>query len=70
MTPQEFQYLKRAVEALESGDHSLMSQHKILVTVSQITARAAEKIETEVWDRVEQNIANNHLVKVLQDAKG
>jgi hypothetical protein len=45
MTPQEFQYIKRAVEALESGDHSAMDQHKILVTVSQITERAAATIK-------------------------
>jgi hypothetical protein len=45
MTPQEFQYIKRAVEALESGDHSAMDQHKILLTVSQITERAAATIK-------------------------
>jgi hypothetical protein len=45
MTPQEFQYIKRAVEALESGEHSAMDQHKILLTMSQITARAADTIK-------------------------
>jgi hypothetical protein len=48
MTPQEFQYIKRAVEALESGQHSAMDQHKILVTVSQITERAAATIKDSV----------------------
>jgi hypothetical protein len=45
MTPQEFQYIKRAVEALESGEHSAMDQHKILLTLSQITERAAATIK-------------------------
>lgn len=58
MTRQEFEYIKRAVEALESGLCSDQDQHKILKTVSQITKSAADRIE----DRVEQNIANNNLV--------
>jgi hypothetical protein len=45
MTPQEFQYLKRAVAALEAGDHTATDQHKILLTVSQITERAAATIK-------------------------
>jgi hypothetical protein len=45
MTRQEFEYIKRAVEALEKGDHCLLSQHRILRTVSQITAKAANSIK-------------------------
>ncbi len=66
MTPQEFQYIKRAVKALESGQHSAMSQHKILVTVSQITKTAADKITADFEERVNQNIANNFLVDTLK----
>lgn len=66
MTPEEFDYLKRAVVALESGDHSEMSQHKILRTVSQICARAADRIETDFTERVDQNLANNQLIAALR----
>lgn len=65
MTRQEFEYIKRAVEALESGDHSLMSEHKILKTISQLTDRAAQQIEDHVAQRVDQNIANQNLVDML-----
>ena len=52
MSPQEFEYLKRAVAALESGEHGALEQHKILMTVSQITARAADKITAGFEERV------------------
>jgi hypothetical protein len=52
MSPQEFEYIKRAVAALESGEHGALEQHKILMTVSQITARAADKITAEFEERV------------------
>jgi hypothetical protein len=45
MTPQEFQHIKRVVAALESGEYSAMDQHKMLMTVSQITERAAASIK-------------------------
>lgn len=66
MTRQEFEYIKRAVAALESGDCSDLTQHKILKTVSQITDRAAQEIEDRVWDRVHQNIVNPELMGVLK----
>jgi hypothetical protein len=53
MTPQEFDYIKRAVEALESGECSAMSQVKILRTVSQIAKNAAEKIEHDYIETVD-----------------
>jgi hypothetical protein len=52
MTPQEFEYIKRAVAALESGEHGAMARHKILMTVSQITKGAADKIVDEFEERV------------------
>ena len=66
MTPQEFEYIKRAVAALESGDCTEMSQVKILKTVSQITKSAADRIEYRFVERVEQNMANNFLVDTLK----
>ena len=66
MTRQEFEYIKRAVAALESGDCTEMSQVKILKTVSQITKSAADRIEYRFVERVEQNMANNFLVDTLK----
>ena len=68
MTPQEFQYLKRAVEALENGDLSPLTQHKVLRVMSQISAAAAQRIEDHFNDRVDQNLANAQLMKALKDA--
>jgi hypothetical protein len=36
--------------------------------MSQILGRSADKMEQAVVDRVDQNLANAHLMKVLQDA--
>ena len=60
MTPGEFQYLKRAVEALESGEHSEMSQVKILRTVEQICGRSATELELNLVDRVEDRLYNSN----------
>ncbi len=60
MTPGEFQYLKRAVEALESGEHSEMSQVKILRTVEQICGRSATELERNLVDRVEDRLYNSN----------
>ena len=64
MTPEEFQYIKRAVEALEQPPH-LVTRAKILRTISQITARAADQYEREFQDRVEQTMERNRLVDIL-----
>ena len=53
MTREEFEYIKRAVEALESGECSAMTEVKILNTVSQIAKNAAEKIERNYVERVD-----------------
>ncbi len=60
MTPGEFQYLKRAVEALESGEHSEMSQVKILRTVEQICGRSATELELNLVDKVEDRLYNSN----------
>jgi hypothetical protein len=50
MTPQEFEYLKRAVEAFETVDLSLEDQRKILQTISEITCVAAVRIKDQMVD--------------------
>jgi hypothetical protein len=54
MTPTEFQYIKRAVEAFETTDLSLEDQRKILQTVSEITAVAAVRVQERLVDRLDQ----------------
>ena len=66
MIQSELDYLKRAVEALESGELTPISQRKVLRVISQISAKAAQRIEQEFQDRVDQNIANNNLVDILK----
>lgn len=66
MTPEEFGYIKRAVAALESGECSDMTRHKILRTMSQICDRAADEIELDFTARVDQNLANENLMQALR----
>lgn len=75
MTPNEFEYIKRAMAELESGDHTDLTRYKLLRTVSQITGRAADEYEQEFQERVDasmarqyQDIQNQKLLKVIQDA--
>jgi hypothetical protein len=60
MTLQEFEYIRRAMTALESGEHTDMSRAKILMTMSEITGRAAEKIREELADSVDARLARNY----------
>ena len=57
MTLEEFQYLKRAVEALEQGTTET-AEIKILRTVSQITAASAQKLEQKLVDKVDELLYN------------
>jgi hypothetical protein len=66
MTPQEFQYIQRAMKALEEP-LSLMERIKVQRTMSQILDRSADKMEQDFVDRVDQNMANNNLIRVLQN---
>jgi hypothetical protein len=68
MTPQEFDYLKRAMEALEQPPHRL-TRAKIMRTMAQILNKAAAEYEREFQDLVDQNMAHAHLMKVLKDGK-
>jgi hypothetical protein len=75
MTLQEFEYIRRAMAELESGNCTQMSQAKILQTMSEITGRAAGKIREELVDSVDarlernyQDIQNQKLLKVIENA--
>lgn len=60
MTPQEFEYIRRAVAALEEGGCTPMTQAKILQTVSEITGRAADKIRGNLEAAVDSKMARNY----------
>ena len=59
MTLEEFQYIKRAVEALEQGTTEA-AEIKILRTVSQITAVSAQRLEQKLVDRIEDQLYNTN----------
>lgn len=48
MSPTEFEYIKRAVRAIESGDLLPKEEIKVLRTVGQICERAAKETEKMV----------------------
>jgi hypothetical protein len=55
MTPAEFDYLKRAMAALEQPPHRL-TRAKIMRTMAQILNRAADNYEREFQDLVDENM--------------
>jgi hypothetical protein len=57
MTLEEFEYIKRAVEALEQGTTET-AEIKILRTVSQITAASAQRLEQKLVDKVDELLYN------------
>lgn len=59
MTPEEFQYIKRAVEALEQGTTEA-AEVKILRTVSQIAAAAAQRLDQKLVDKIEDRLYNTN----------
>jgi hypothetical protein len=65
MTPQEFEYIRRAMAALEEGA-TPMAQIKIKRTMAQILNRSAQLQEDEFCELVDTNIAHNHLVDCLK----
>jgi len=60
MTPQEFEYIRRAVEALEDPEITPMAQHKILKTMSQICGKNATDIELNLRGAVDAKITRNY----------
>ena len=74
MTPQEFEYIRKAVAALESGQYSPMDEAKILKVVSQICDKNAHLIEQNLVDSVDavlerryQDLQNQKLVDILSN---
>ena len=61
MTPQEFEYIQRAVKALEDPEMSDMSRAKVLRTMTQITAKAVENIENKLVDKVDNRLYNTSI---------
>ena len=50
MTQTEFEYIKRAVQAIEEGTLTLDEEAKVLRTVSQITERGAKECQNKLVD--------------------
>ena len=61
MTPQEFEYIQRAVKALEDPEMTDMSRAKVLRTMTQITAKAVENIENKLVDKVDNRLYNTNI---------
>ncbi len=60
MTPQEHEYIRRAVEALENPEITPMTQRKILRTMEQICGKSATLIEHKLVDSVEDRLYNSN----------
>lgn len=60
MTPQEHEYIRRAVEALENPEITPMTQRKILRTMEQICGKSATLIEQKLVDSVEDRLYNSN----------
>lgn len=75
MTPQEFEYIRRAMAVLEDPETTPMAQHKILRTVGQIFEMNAQRIEDRMIDRFDtlmqrnyQDCQNNRLLNMIKEA--
>jgi hypothetical protein len=60
MTPQEFEYIQRAVKALEDPLMTQMAQAKVLRTVAQICGKNATDIESNLIGAVDAKISRNY----------
>ncbi len=60
MTPQEFEYIRRAVEALEDPEMTPMAQRKVLRTIEQICGKNATDIELNLIGEVDAKISRNY----------
>lgn len=65
MTTTEFDWMKRAMETLESGEVTQMARLKILKTMSQICAKSASDIEYELAEAITEQMDKNRLVDIL-----
>ena len=60
MTPQEFEYIQRAVKALEDPEMTPMAQRKVLRTIEQICGKRATDIESNLIGAVDAKIQRNY----------
>jgi hypothetical protein len=60
MTPQEFEYIRRAVTALEDPDMSEMSRLKVLRVMEQICGKNATDLEMNLIGAVDAKISRNY----------
>jgi hypothetical protein len=60
MTPQEFEYIQRAVKALEEPDLTEMSRLKVLRVMEQICGKNATDIELNLVGAVDAKISRNY----------
>ncbi len=60
MTPSEFEYIRRAVEALEDPEMTAMAQRKVLRTIEQICGKNATDIELNLIGEVDAKITRNY----------
>ena len=65
MTPEEFNYIRRAVVALEET-MSPMERIKIQRTMAQILTRSADKMGDRFVEEVDHRMEVNHLVDLLK----
>jgi len=59
MTPTEFQYIQRAVKALETP-MSLPERIKVERTMAQILSRSADTLEQNLVDNIEDRLYNTN----------
>ena len=59
MTPTEFQYIQRAVKALEEP-MSLPQRIKVERTMAQILSRSADALEQNLVDNIEDRLYNTN----------
>ena len=60
MTLQEFEYIQRAVKALEDPEMTPMAQRKVLRTMEQICGKNATDIESNLIGAVDAKIQRNY----------
>jgi len=60
MTPQEFEYIRRAVDALENIEMTPMTERKVLRTIEQICGKNATEIESNLIGSVDARITRNY----------
>jgi len=63
MKVEELQYLRRALDVLETNDCTPMARHKILRTMEQICGKNATILETALVDRMDEIVYNVNTVK-------